>query len=248
MNGGCLLRMNGAATNLEPFEAALESLNEGRAAGHTATSTYVDSVWPVSDDAGHEAELVWPDYGGEQIKTIISSRRIPSAWRSRITDSSIWLLMIRLQQTRVDDDIFSRPIDNLRGSSTENREVHISDQARMIELLQMLKFVAGSSTDTPLSRPQLGVLLTCWDETNYQGTPASALRSRLPLVSSFVESNWSAAPVFGLSALGKPLSTKEQDTEYVNRGPEKFGYVVGSDGSQSADLTLPIVTLLSAPN
>ena len=29
MKGDGLLRMNGAATNLEPFEAALENLNEG---------------------------------------------------------------------------------------------------------------------------------------------------------------------------------------------------------------------------
>lgn len=46
------LRMNGAATNLEAFEAALESLDEGRAAGHTARSVNVDSVWPVIDADG----------------------------------------------------------------------------------------------------------------------------------------------------------------------------------------------------
>ena len=82
MKGDDLLRMDGAATNVEPFEAALESLNDGRAAGHTATATYVDSVWPVADAQGRRAELVWPDYGGEQIKTIIESRRVPAAWRT----------------------------------------------------------------------------------------------------------------------------------------------------------------------
>ena len=48
MKGDCQLRMNGAASNLEPFEAAMESLNEGMAADHTPTPTYVDSVWPIA--------------------------------------------------------------------------------------------------------------------------------------------------------------------------------------------------------
>src|SRR5258708_25510574 len=74
MKGAGKLRMNGAASNLEPFEAAMQRLNEGMAAGHTATSTYVESVWPIADDKGHAAELIWPDYGGQQIQTIATSR------------------------------------------------------------------------------------------------------------------------------------------------------------------------------
>jgi DNA replication protein DnaC len=50
MNGNGTLRMDGAAVNLEPFEAAMERLNEGMAADHTPTSTYVESVWPIADD------------------------------------------------------------------------------------------------------------------------------------------------------------------------------------------------------
>nr|WP_199749619.1 hypothetical protein [Corallococcus sp. AB038B] len=113
MKGDGRLRMDGAATNLEPFEAAMESLNEGMAAGHTATTTYVDSIWPISDETGTKADLVWPDYGGEQIKNISSSRRIPAAWRTRVLSTPAWLLLVRIQQTRVSDDIFSRPLSDL---------------------------------------------------------------------------------------------------------------------------------------
>src|SRR5258708_18599538 len=102
--------MDVAATNLEPFEAAMVSLNEGRAAGHTATTTYVDSVWPIAHTSGAKAKLLWPDYGGEQIKTMSSTRGIPSAWRARVLSAPAWLLLVRLQQTRVSDDIFSRPL------------------------------------------------------------------------------------------------------------------------------------------
>src|SRR5258708_4679031 len=72
-------RMDGAATNLKPFEAALESLTEGMSAEHTPTTKYLESVWPIRSNEGIAAELVWPDYGGEQVRTILTSRRIPNA-------------------------------------------------------------------------------------------------------------------------------------------------------------------------
>ncbi|WBB56031.1 hypothetical protein [Verrucosispora sp. WMMD573] len=244
MKGDGRLRMSGQATNLEPFESALESLNEGKAAGHTATSTYMDSIWPVADVAGHQAELVWPDYGGEQIKSMISSRRVSNAWQSRVRQAPAWLLLIRLQQTRFGEDIFSRPLGDLRGAAIENRELQISDQARLIELLQMLVFVGGAATGRQADRPRLGVLLTCWDELDFDGTPAAALEERLPMLAAFVRSTWYAPSIVGLSALGRPLSPHDRDSDYVSRGPEHFGYVVKPDGSHSSDLTLPIQMLL----
>lgn len=245
MKGDGGLCMNGAATNLEPFESAMECLNEGKAADHTPTSTYVESVWPIKDVEGHEAELIWPDYGGEQVKSIIASRRIPNSWRSRVSMSPTWLLLIRLQQTRVGDDIFSRPLSDLRGASVQNHEVQISDQARLIELLQMLIFVSGAKTGKPLSRPRLGILLSCWDELSFTGAPADALKARLPMLYAYLQSNWAEPIVMGLSALERALSPSERDVEYASRGPEHFGYVVKPDGLQSSDLTLPIQLLLN---
>ena len=247
MKGDGQLRMNGAATNLEPFEAALEALNEGRAADHTATSTYVDSVWPIVDQSGGEAKLVWPDYGGEQIKSIISLRQVPIAWKKRIQAATAWTLLIRLQQTRVGDDIFSRPLAEFHGKSVPNREVQVSDQARLIELLQMLKFV-GAATGRPLERPRLCVLLTCWDELGFEGKPAAMLATRLPMLAAFVKANWNSPLVLGLSALERPLNPTERDPEYERRGPEEFGYVVLADGSHSTDLTIPVDLLLGNPN
>lgn len=243
MKGDDLLRMDGAATNVEPFEAALESLNDGRAAGHTAMATYVDSVWPVVDAQGRRAELIWPDYGGEQIKTIIESRRVPAAWQTRIHTAGAWLLLIRLQQTRIGDDIFSKPLRDLRGASMDNQEVHPSDQARLVELLQMFLF-AGGLTGLTDRMPRLGVLLTCWDEATFFGTPKEALDARLPLVSAFVHSVWQCPLIMGLSALERPLSPTARDMDYVAQGPEHFGYVIASDGTRSNDLTAPIHAML----
>lgn len=239
------LRMKGAASNLEPFEAALESLDEGRAAGHTPRSVNVDSVWPVISPDGREADLIWPEYGGEQIKSVIESRRLPDAWQKRIDEADAWLLLIRLEQTSVGDDMFSKPLTGLKGVSAENREVHPSDQARLVELLQMLIFSHGSTSKSH-RLPRLGVLLTCWDEGGIAQTPSEALKARLPLVSAFVRSNWRQPLIMGLSALERPLSPTARDMEYASKGPEHFGYVVEEDGTKSSDLTLPIHHLLGA--
>jgi len=245
MKGDGRLRMDGAATNLEPFEAAMESLNEGMAAGHTATTTYVESVWPIIDTSGNKAELVWPDYGGEQVRAVSASRRIPAPWRARLISAPAWLLLIRLQQTRASDDVFSRPLNALKGMGTDNREVQLSDQARLIELLQMLVYVRGAISDEPLGSPKLCVLLSCWDELETDDQPLAVLKHRLPMLASFVTSTWAAPSLFGLSALERPLSPRERDMEYAARGPEHFGYVVLPDGQRSTDLTLPIQELLA---
>src|SRR3954465_10494986 len=78
--GDNALKLNGAPTNVQPFEDAMNSLATGRATGHTPASTYVESVWPIIDQLMRPAEMVWPDYGGEQLRALIAERKIPSAW------------------------------------------------------------------------------------------------------------------------------------------------------------------------
>lgn len=248
MKGDGMLRMDGAATNLEPFEAAMESLNEGMSADHTPTSIYVDSIWPIADTQNRKAELVWPDYGGEQIKAMSSTRRIPAVWRSRVVSTPAWLLLVRLQQTRASDDIFSRPLHEISGSSGENREVQVSDQARLIELLQMLIYIRGAISTSPLESPRLCILLSCWDELGavaQDERPAVILKQRLPMFASFLTSTWVEPIVLGLSALERTLTSSDRDMEYAARGPEQFGYIVLPDGGRSTDLTLPIQQLLA---
>lgn len=249
MNGAGKLRMDGAATNLQPFESAMGRLNEGLTADHTPTTTYVDSLWPISDESGLKAELVWPDYGGEQIKAMSTTRQIPAVWRDRVVVSPAWLLLVRLQQTRVSDDIFSRPLIDITGASVDNREVQVSDQARLIELLQMLIFMRNESTTRPLVNPRLGVLLSCWDELGsdeLNQPPAQVLERRLPMFSSFIHSLWAEPLVLGLSALGRALEPNNGDMDYIAKGPEHFGYVVLPNGQHTPDLTQPIQSLLAA--
>jgi hypothetical protein len=237
-------RMNGAATNLKPFEAALESLTEGKSAEHTPTTVYLESVWPIRSNEGIAAELVWPDYGGEQVRTMLTSRRVPSAWKERIISAPAWMLFIRLQRVHNMEDILSRPLSDLKNSRGEAAEaiieVKISDQARLVELLQMLLYIRRADTSRPLRSPRLALLLSCWDELDSSENPLDVLRQRLPMVADFVTGNWESPFVLGLSALGRPLKPDVPDLEYAARGPERFGYVVLPDGAHSTDLTLPI--------
>ena len=241
------IRMDGAATNLQPFEAVMASLDAGLSADHTATAIYHESRWPIVGDDGRKAHLIWPDYGGEQIKNIIDEKRLPHVWLNRIAQSSGWLLLIRLQQTRADDDIFSRPLPSPKGNRREAGEARVSDQARLIELLQILVY-ARSTADKRIGRlPCLVVLLTCWDEMETPGKPIDVLHERLPMFCDFVASNWEESSVLGLSALARALDKHEPDENYITQGSEQFGYVVLGDGTHSPDLTLPIRELLANP-
>lgn len=246
--GGGALYMEGAATNLTPFEKAMESLAEGRATEHTPSTTYVESIWPITDTLGRSASLVWPDYGGEQVRNLVTERRVSGAWRDRAVSATDWLLLVRLHTMRTPNDMLSRPIKTLGEGHFDETPHKVSDQAKLIELLQMLLHVAGSDRDASLTTPSLSVLLTCWDELGVQGTPRDILRNQLPMLYSFIASNWKDPVFMGLSALEKPLSQSDADEGYAIRGPEEFGYVVLPDGTCSPDITLPIQRLLADNN
>lgn len=247
MVGAGALRMSGAATNLEAFSTALSCLTEGKATDHTPATSYVESIWPIADGEGRTAELVWPDYGGEQVRNLVTQRRIPAAWRDRVQGATDWVVLIRLHSMRAEDDLFSRPLTSFAATALaeDTKTQEPSDQARTIELLQMLLYLAQSHPASPLDQPRLTILLTCWDELGTKELPGELLASRLPLLWSFVRSNWTAPVVMGLSALERSLSTTEPDQEYAIQGPEGFGFVVLPDGTQTKDITLPIQQLLT---
>ncbi|WP_323166070.1 hypothetical protein [Pseudomonas bubulae] len=242
----CALKMSGSPTNLEAFTTALSCLAEGKSTDHTPANIYVESVWPITDDAGRYAELVWPDYGGEQVRNLVMQRRIPNAWRDRVFEATGWVLLIRLHSLRSEDDLFSRPMQSFATVEPQGEAAYeLSDQARTIELLQMLLYLAQLHLDRPLRKPRLTILLSCWDELETAELPADLLASRLPMFWSFVRSNWAEPTVIGLSALERPLDKADADQDYAIRGPEEFGYVVLPSGEKSTDITLPIKHLMA---
>lgn len=246
------LRLRAAIENITPFEEALNSLGQGVPASHTPITAYMESLFPIQSASGKRMDLVWPDYAGEQItKTIMGQRQVTHDWRQRVQESDGWLLFIRLEQIRDYKDILSRPIAEMIASARQSpkEEAKWSDQAVYVELLQILLFVKGVGLLTQVRNPALTILLSCWDEMGYVANdtaPVEVLRSRMPLLVQFLESNWDPKyfNVFGLSSLEKNLRADAPDEGYLEHGPEKFGYVILPDGVQSSDLTLPVSTLM----
>jgi len=248
------LQLRGAAPNLSLFDSALACLSEGKTSEHTSSQLYGTLTMPTISAAGQQIDLSWPEYGGEQLDKLAQRRSVPSAWRSRLRDSNHWVLMLRLLHTKAADDLLTRPLDsilsNTIGDGTtakENEDFKWSNQATLIELVQILLHARGTGTTRELGVPRLLVLLSCWDELGFSlGTrPSDALKLHLPLFNSFLHANWTdgSFAVYGLSSLSKSLKSTEPDPEYQERGPEAFGYVVLPDGAQSPDLTLPVAML-----
>ena len=114
-------------------------------------------------------------------------------------------------------------------------------------MLQMVIWSTRQEAARRLRAPKLGVLLTCWDELNLNDiSPQRLLAQRTPLLEQFIRAKWNQDSYFvlGLSSLERPLDAKLCDDDFINRGPESFGYVVRADGSQCDDLTVPLLQML----
>lgn len=258
------LRARAAPTSLVPYKAALERIEEGRAPEHTERSQFAETPLPLVHDTAGPVDLVWPEYAGETIQQMVTSRRVPQRWYDRVQQSDVWLLFVRPSTTFVPPDVISRrilPVPAERVPEGEERHTdeeeggvtELSGQASLVELLQMLLHLRGVSTARPVVRPVLGVLLSCFDEILEPGSspgeeqasasrPDQVFRERLPLLASFVDSVWdtNSRVVLGVAALGRPLLPDEPDVDFIIDGPERQGYVVLPDGQQNPDLTLAV--------
>lgn len=241
--------MVGAPPTLGPYETVLARINSGRAAPHTPENTYIESRWPLADRAGRTVELEWPDYGGEQLHSIRKNRSMSRAWRERIMEADGWIVMVRIAHHQLSDDIFSRPLAEPGKERQPVDAFVISPQAQLVDFLQWLMIVRGSGTLVPLPTPPIELLLSCWDELpdrERSKPPLEVLQTRMPMVAAFVATNWQsdAVRIVGLSSLERTLSEDVVDAEFVDCGPEAFGYVVLPDGRHDEDLTLAIASMV----
>ncbi|MES2462672.1 MAG: hypothetical protein V4671_18985 [Armatimonadota bacterium] len=248
-SGSGQLRMNGVARDLGPFEQALSDIAEGRLAQHTVTEMYSESVWPTVSQVGGQAELVWPDYGGEQVRQLYQRRRVGESWQRRIRHADGWVFFIRPQTIANRQDVWQRPGDKHDKAGTQQESLQWRDQASLIELLQILLYTRRADLHTPLQDPALVIALTCWDELSTdlkKRKPGDVLKKHLPLLASFIESNWLAERrvIYGVSALGKELQADSSDEDFQNFGAAAQGWVITPEGKQENDLTLPIAKLI----
>lgn len=241
----------GGVDDLNKLDEVLACLEEGRAAGHTPAETWSGTRCELESDVGNIL-LEWPEYAGERLFSIIERRVLPLEWRTSSKAATGWILFIRLSSLKLYEDLLDRPTGlvskHTRSDSEPNGVLDWDDQARYVELLQMLIFAIGQSTFQRVISPRLAIVLSCWDEQkNHDGTPDKVFSDRLPMLNTFIRSHWqeSAWSVWGLSSLGRSLQQKVRDNEFAEKGPEHFGYVIAPGSSmQNGDLTAPVAWLL----
>lgn len=234
------------------FKEVLDNLNEGKATGHTPTISNKVLELEIEDTNGQKSVFSFPDYGGEQIQTIVTSRRIDKTWKAQIEKSNSWMLFIRADKIETLEDITNRDLPEqsvLNKRNTDEQPMLLSSAAFFIELIQMLLYTKKAPTKQRITIPSITVALSCWDliaeETNNK-LPKDVLKEKLPALYSFIDATWAedSFGVIGLSSTGKTLSLTEPDTDFVKKGPEKFGYYIDHLGEKIEDLTISIATVI----
>ena len=248
---GVLRVRPGGEDDLHQFEEVLACLEEGRAAGHTPGGTWSGMKCQLQVRGGDDIVLEWPDYAGERFASIVDKHKVTPEWQASIGAAQAWLLFIRLSTLRIHEDLLTRPpgrISERVAPDACDRDGSVwDDQARYVEILQMLLFTARRSTAKPVDTPRLAVVLSCWDELDEKGTPEEVFRERLPLLDAFVRVAWTGDSwsAWGLSSLGRTLTSDSRDAEFAKHGPEHFGYVVPPGTTDpEPDLTEPVAWLL----
>jgi len=126
----------------------------------------------------------------------------------------------------------------LENGNGKSEEFFVSDQSSYIELLQILLHIKGQDAHFKNSATKLTMVLTCWDELTTSITPKEELGKILPLLLSFIETNWAESKIifwsfFSGGLIKRPCAEKQ----IQEMGSENFGYILKSDGSKDNDIT-----------
>lgn len=241
---------NNRPSDLTIFQEVIYKLSEGRRAGHTEASANRNIELKIEDEIGNKIVFAFPDYAGEQVNYIVDNRRINSVWKQYIESSNSWMLFVRLDETNPVEDIINKGIpsaDEIKKRNATPPPIKVSDSAHFIELLQMLLYTKEIPTLNKVSKPNLTIVLSCWDMLSLPDNikPIDILKERLPLLYYFLINNWTddSLSVIGLSSTEKTL-TDEADEEYIDKTPINFGYIINRKGEKQKDLTLSIRTFI----
>ena len=245
-----LLELRDTPADFSALEEVLRCLANGHAAEHTSAGTWTDVLFPLKDKRGNMLDLRWPDYGGEQLRTIFAERQVTETWRTELRKAEGWLLLIRLKKETTYPDAMAELTKRTDdGQSITARAGAWDGNARWVELLQILLHVAGVGAVSRREQPRLAVLLSCYDELAIDDLlPNQVLAKHLPLLSAFIDSLWrpEAISFWGLSALGCHLEKNGGDENFINQGPEHQGWIISPEGQKNSDLSRPLAWLLGA--
>ena len=247
------LNINGTPANLEMLGEVFEALSEGKASAHTVAETWNSLKIPLIDENGKEFDINWPEYAGEQWDTIFSTRSLDEKWKSQLDDSDKWLIVMRVESEPTFPDFLEKLANNEKPEKKHESPNSTNWDANpyWVEKLQILLQLSKTQIANKVQSPKVAVLLSCYDEVNTENaTPHMILEQRLPMLASYLVSNWDEdkLSIWGLSALGKELTEASKDEDFIDEGPENQGWVISPNETieqKNIDLTLPIKWLLN---
>ncbi|MEY8214150.1 MAG: hypothetical protein RPR97_06645 [Colwellia sp.] len=188
-----------------------------------------------------EVQLSCPDYGGEQVNSLMQSMAIDTRWQTYVNESGSWVLFIRPNSIALSYDITISVYKDVHGSKLDkNIMPELSDQCLYIELIQALLCAKKVSIRKSIQIPKLTIALTCWDELETDKCPKEFLKEKMPLFLQFIETNWASSKfeVLGLSAQEFSLiDNPEGSDKYQDELPENIGYLILPDGTRDKDIT-----------
>src|SRR5690554_4804482 len=198
------LKLYKSVDDLSPISGARESLASGEEPQTTPVEKSEKFYLPIEIN-GKQVDLKCPEYGGEQVLNIVENRELNKEWTNSIQESNSWILFIRLNNINksldISDVTYSEQHQNNSKEPVSETDEKISDQSFFIELLQIMLHSKGTDYHLLNNKLKLTIVLTCWDEMNTKEIPYDLLKSKLPLLLNFVESNWdkNCLNIIGLS-------------------------------------------------
>lgn len=187
-----------------------------------------------------QVDINCPDYGGEQVSACIDLMEVDTKWEKITQNSDHWLLFIRAGKISPEYDLSVSSYEKVEiDSSNKKTTIGLSEQSKLIELLQFLLHVKKVGVKKNISSPKLTVVITCWDELNTESSPREVLAEKLPLLNNFIETVWDhkCFGLFGVAAQEFPLKSQDAKDKFIDECPENFGYMVTPEGVKDKDLT-----------
>lgn len=242
-SGNGALKLEGLPESIKPIEDAYKRLRRGEATQPTPADNNIDLILNLT--YGEDAfTLICPDYGGEQINSLITNRVCKEQWLNLLANSNHWLLFLKLHDLTAMHDVTTKPAtegeSHIKEGVKPTTDYELSEAPEMVELLQMLLFFKACGIQNPISDIELKVVISRWDELNTDILiPADLLKQKLPLLHEFVHNNWEKqkVSVWGLSAQGFDLTSPENKEKYLEEGNEKWAFLIQPDGIESSDIT-----------
>ena len=238
-HGSSALSLAGAPESLAPVRDGLARLSRGLPVRHTSAGVEVAQELTTRRPDGTTLRLSIPDYPGEAANALVDTRHVSPHWRDLAVQSTSWNLFVRIERMA---SLPGLPEREEVAPADAGRSSELPLDIRLVELLQILCHERQRAVSTDTTPPDLTVVLSCWDEIPDRPagvSPAMILQRRIPLLHSFVATNWEPArhQVVGLSAQGRPLAEDAPDTEFIDVGPESMGYLVRDGGAETGDLS-----------